>query len=261
MSNNKQFKVIYRVSNKGRDKNKLPNATKEHCLENARDTFGLNSIHVIADNCSPDLVNFIRENGFDYEETSLGNIGSFQYALNNIISKLDDECVVYMLEDDYIHLPDSKAILFEGLQIADYVTLFDHNDSYMDRKDGGSPFNHNGFHRWRIYTTKSTHWRELPSTTMTVAAKAHVFKADSKIWNDQPAKGIPKDFSTWMLLTKQKEIREMPFAFKNQKTAALNMLKNWFTTRKARTLICPIPARSTHADLGYESPCVDWSKY
>jgi len=174
MKNNIQLKVIYRVSNKGRDKNKLPNATKEHCLENARDIFGLDCIHVIADNCSPDLVKFIKETGFDYEETSLGNIGSFQYALNNIISKIDDDCIVYMLEDDYLHLPDSKDILLEGLQIADYVTLFDHNDSYMDRKDGGSPFNHGDIHRWRIMTTKSSHWRELPSTTMTVAAKAKV---------------------------------------------------------------------------------------
>lgn len=52
--------VIYRISDKGH------NATKTHCLQNAIEHFGRENFHVIADNCSPELVRFIESEGLDF---------------------------------------------------------------------------------------------------------------------------------------------------------------------------------------------------
>lgn len=257
----KEIKVIYRISDKGRPKKKLPNATKQDCLMNAAAVFGHENIYVVADNCSPELIEFINSNNFPYEETSLGNTKSFLYALRKAINTYPPETFLYMLEDDYLHTPDSKKILLEGMEIADYVTLYDHKDQYMLCEEGGSPFNHDGqFHRWKVFVTESTHWRETPSTTMTVCARVSTFKEDYKIWLDQPRPTIPMDFMTFIRLTRQRNPMDFISILKTSRRAALRFLMNYFPGRPKRLLVSPLPACSTHAELEYISPVIDWSK-
>jgi hypothetical protein len=82
---------------------------------------------------------------------------------------------VYLLEDDYIHCPESKRILLEGLWIADYVTLYDHPDKYLLEKSGGNPFNDKNLQKTRVYMTKSTHWQET-TTIMRYACRIRTYK-------------------------------------------------------------------------------------
>ncbi len=253
------LRVVYRISDKGRDKEKLANATKQHCLENAIATFGKENLYVIADNCSPELISIIEKCGVEHEETSLGNIGSFKYALDKVVRDYPKDSYVYLLEDDYLHLPDSKEALLEGLAIADYVTLYDHADQYWLFSEGGTPFNNKRLHRWRFFCTKTTHWRETPSTTMTEAAKVETLTEDYSIWMSQPEEGVPSDFTTFVRLTKQKDLSVFRSAYLVDKAAGYSILHNILSKRKKRLLISSIPGMSTHAEVKFLSPAVDWT--
>ena len=259
--------VLYRISDKGHnaDKLKLDNATKHHCLLNAIEHFGRENIHVIADNCSQELLSFIESQGLHYEETHLGNSPSFKYAVTHAISTYNDNDIVYFLEDDYLHQPDSMQLIPEGLEIADYVTLYDHPDQYKSytlRYKGESPFNRFGIHRWRIFVTEHTHWREVPSTTMTFAARVKTLKQDRKILMNNPDKGLPEDFAMFLALTKQRGLLDTMNVLLIRHTPAIkSMLTNYFALfRKKRLLISCIPGKSTHCEKKYLSPLTDWTK-
>jgi hypothetical protein len=107
--------IYYRISDRGRPKEKLPNAGKLSCLGNAIKEFGAENFYVVADNCFPETIDFLKANNLAFEETRLGNSASFLYVIEKIIEKHQPEDAVYLLEDDYIHLPGSKAVLVEGL--------------------------------------------------------------------------------------------------------------------------------------------------
>ena len=93
------FHVVYRISDKGYNPGKLkvPNATKEHCLQNAVEQFGHENISVIADNCSEGLVSSLKAQNFrSLEETHLGNSKSFKYAITQVInSSYNDSDIIY----------------------------------------------------------------------------------------------------------------------------------------------------------------------
>jgi hypothetical protein len=180
--------IYYRISDKGQPKDKLPNADKWKCLTNAVSEFRDEHFHVIADNCEPETVKIIRkiceDSGVAYtiEETALGNAASFIYMVDKIVLNHNLSDAVYLLEDDYIHRSGSKKILLEGINIADYVTLYDHPDKYFIESEGGNPFNYKQLQKTRIYLTESTHWREINSTTMTFACLVQTLRDDYHIW-------------------------------------------------------------------------------
>ena len=260
-----EFHVIYRISDKGHnaDKIKLPNATKIHCLHNAIEQFGRERFHVIADNCSPELISFIKSEGLNFEETHLGNSSTFKCAVTYAARTYSDDDTVYLLEDDYLHLPDSMKLIAEGLEIADYVTLYDPPDQYKTgslRLRGAAPLNRFGIHRWRVFVTASSHWKEIPSTTMTFAAKAKTLKEDSKIFMANPDKGVPEDFLTFLKLTKQRSLFDAVRLVPRWKAEAVVLLNNFALFRKKRLLISCIPGRATHCETGYLSPLTDWAE-
>ncbi len=258
--------VIYRISDKGynKDKSKLDNATKKHCLMNAAEIFGRENFYVIADNCSPELVSFIRDEGFMFEETHGGNGPTFKRALTKAVSEYDDDDIAYLLEDDYLHLPGSLELIREGLAIADYVTLYDHPDQYEKytlRRKGAAPLNRWNLLKTRVYLTEHSHWREIPSTTMTFAARVKTLKEDCRILMCQPDTGPTDDFGTFLKLTKRRSlidavnILQMP-----KRLAALIVMNNFALFRKKRKLIVCIPGRATHCETKWLSPLVDWTK-
>ena len=71
-----------------------------------------------------------------------------------------------------------------GVQIiADYVTLYDHPDKYMDHDKGGpNPYISNGGEVTRLVKTDNSHWKLTNSTTMTFASKVNTLKQDRDIW-------------------------------------------------------------------------------
>ena len=229
------MKIYYRISNNSYKKNKLEHATKQHCLSNFISEFRLpeNEIILIADNVNDeDLLDFIKKSKVDsIEYTALNNAQSFKYVLNKAIQLEDDE-LVYFIEDDYLHLPKSFDCINEALEISDYVSLYDHPDKYINHAQGGdNPFIEDNGEVTRVIKTESSHWKLTNSTTMTFASRAKTLKEDVDIWHKHLRGSHPNDFIAFL------DLRE-----------------------KGRTLITPVPGRSTHIELNYLTPLIDWSK-
>lgn len=227
--------ILYRISDKGHSKEKLPNATKEHCLQNAIDVFGLEGFFVFADNCSNETTQMIRSKGIEPIETALGNCGSWRYCIEFALDKLKNEDTVYILEDDYFHLKGAKAAIIEGLEIGHYISLYDHPDKYLD---GVNPLVKQGGEIGRIYLTKTTHWKETNSTTMTFATHVGIIKQDKDVWWKNTEGGYPYDFKAFQELTN----------------------RTFFQKKLKRKLISAIPGLATHSELAWLSPFVEWGK-
>ena len=130
-----EINVYYRISDGSYDKLKPNFVTKQNCLKNCQQVFGSKNFNIIADNVRDATWEWLN-NAFptiNKDRTNLrSGARSFNLALDHAL-KLDSSSVIYFVEDDYIHLPESDRILIEGLRLgADYVTLYDHPDKYMD---------------------------------------------------------------------------------------------------------------------------------
>jgi hypothetical protein len=155
-----------------------------------------------------------------------GEAKSFIQTLRYIQSQshsADD--IIYFLEDDYVHRPNWDKILLEGFDLgADYVTLYDHGDKYMEFY---SEF------RTKILHSKSSHWMATPSTTNTFAVKFST---------------LIKDFSV-----------HHKYSMNTEPT--LDHQKFLELAQNGRVLISSIPGYSTHCQQDLLSPCIDWKAY
>jgi hypothetical protein len=133
--------------------------------------------------------------------------------------------IIYFMEDDYVHRPNWDKIHLEGFDLgADYVTLYDHGDKYMEFY---SEF------RTKILHSKSSHWMATPSTTNTFAVKFST---------------LIKDFSV-----------HHKYSMNTEPT--LDHQKFLELAQNGRVLISSIPGYSTHAQQDLLSPCIDWKTY
>ena len=258
-----KLSVYYRISDKGRPKEKLPNGDRFSCLKNAVAEFGAGNMHVIADNCGLQTLDFIRsftKNGIILEETSLGNSASFIYMIDKIIQTHSLDDFVYLLEDDYLHLPNSRKILLEGLEIADYVTLYDHPDKYVLDGNGGNPFNYRQLQGTKVYLTANSHWRECNSTTMTFCCKVKTLRDDYKIWKKYTKYSTPQDFNAFCELTQSGFKDLFCFMLRFKKKTAFILFCNQFRRKKMRRLISAVPARATHTELLFLAPVTNWNE-
>lgn len=257
----KTLHVIYRISDKGNSKNKLANASKLDCLTNAVQEFGAENFHVIADNCTPATLDVLKAAGLIFEVTANGNAGTCQYIFENVIDRYAPEDFLYLLEDDYLHLPGSRQALLEGLEIADYVTLYDHPDMYHPDGKGMNPFVHGEFPKCSIYLTASTHWRSTVSTTMTFAAHVKTLLEDREIWKLFSKGTTPHDFFSFIMVTGQDDMIEARRAAKIGAIPLARIIaENFFLERKKRLLISPMPSFATHAETEFLAPLIDWTK-
>jgi hypothetical protein len=215
--------IIYRICDHRNGGTKIPQINKRQCFLNFIEVFGPKNLVVVADNTSEPTIDLISRFTKFIERTNLGNSGSFLYALDIAIQFPADEAV-YLVEDDYLHLPKARKCLLEGLERADYVSLYDHADKYMAKSP--NPLVTNGGENTKVILTPSTHWKFTNSTTMTFAAKADLLKADQKIFRHFCADQIPLDY----------------FIFRK-------------LAESGRTIITPIPGQATHCDE-YPSPFI-----
>ena len=228
------MKIIYRISDSGYKKIKPDYINNELCLKNAVEVFTDAIFYIIADNTSVETNNMIQKyitrNGVF--NTSQGNgAATFNLALNKALECDDDE-IIYFLENDYLHKPNSQKIIEEGLSLgASFVALYDHPDKYLDPNSGGNPYCGGGAEDTRVYLTESTHWKITNSTTMTFAAKVSTLKENEEILRHHTSGTHPNDFQMFM------ELR------------ASNKL-----------LVTPIPGYATHGETAWLSPLTDWSK-
>lgn len=215
------MKALYRIAEQKNkyDKNKPNWVDNIACLRNFRGAFKGDLI-VFGDRLNENTKKLVKELSDDYIDISQhGNAQSFRevflYATNNY----GDDDIVYFVEDDYIHKSNFEKIILEGLEVADYVSLYDHPDKHIQGL--------------LITTTKSTHWLEVPSTTMTFAAKVETLKDDWYIFDTFTSDNHPHEHHIFTTLT----------------------------TNLLRKLITPIPGWSTHGETNFLSPVVNWERY
>ncbi len=237
--------IYYRISDGSYKKNRLESATKENCFKNFINTFWHNvdiKTHIIIDGKMDwDIEKWFEEYTkgthisapIDFEHVSLGSgAKSFQYIYSKAILLEDENSLVYFVEDDYFHKMDSHLIIKEGLERANYVSLYDHPDKYINKTDGGNPFIESGGEVTRVIITDSTHWKLTNSTTMTFASKVKTLKEDKDIWFSHTDGTYPRDFEAFITLRK-----------------------------KGRSLMTPIPGYSTHTEIEWLSPLINWKYF
>ena len=163
--------VYYRLSDGGYAKEKPHYVNNKNCLSNFLSRFQNENINIIADNISDETWDWINNLPtlplLTVERTSLGSgAQSFNHALKQALD-LSDDSVVYFVEDDYLHKENSSKVLLEGIKLgADYVTLYDHPDKYIN---GINPHVTDGGEETKVFLTDSCHWKFTNSTTMTFA--------------------------------------------------------------------------------------------
>ena len=227
--------IIYRISDAGYNKVKPEYINNENCLKNATEVFKDASWLVIADNVSEltkKMIHKYIEEDSDIKYVSVGHgAGTFNLALDEALT-LDDDEIVYFIENDYIHKPNSQKILKEGFKLgAPFVSLYDHPDKYMDPSKGGNPYCQGGAEDTRVYLTDNCHWKVTNSTTMTFAAKVSTLKRTEPILRKWTSSTHPDDFKMFLELRENNEL-----------------------------LVTSIPGYSTHGETAWLSPLTDWSK-
>ena len=230
------MKVIYRFSDRGYPKQKLPIVNNENCFKNFCVNFlnrDLSDLTLVRDYCNPST-----HAQFDYIikdinigncpkviDTNNGNAGSFKFALEYAINNFDDDEIVYFVEGDYIHDAKSKNMLLEGYKlldvVVDYVTLYAHPDKEMEE----------GIKPEYIFRSDSGYWRSCDSTTMTFSSRVRTLKEDKPIFDKWISGVHPNDHQMFL------ELRS-----------------------KERILVSPMPGYSTHGETKWLSPFKDWSK-
>jgi hypothetical protein len=232
------MKTYYRISDNSFVKPRF--GDKRRCLENFVATFApsADELVIIADRCGEATIEMIRQvckpslgqlRNDQIHRTEIGNgAGSWRYAAQ-LAMQLPDNQPVYLLEDDYLHLPDSRTLMMEGLTIAQYVTLYDHPDKYIPLVQGGNPFVEHGGELTRVLRTTSSHWRFTSSTTMTFATTAGVLRADYATWDRCTQGSHPNDYAAFLELH-----------------------------QKGKMLAVCIPGRSTHCDVKWAGAGVNW---
>tara|TARA_R100000951_G_C2595065_1_gene166317 strand:+ start:68 stop:757 length:690 start_codon:yes stop_codon:yes gene_type:complete len=228
------MKIIYRISDAGYKKEKPEYINNEKCLANATKVFKDAEWHIIADNCSDTTISMIRQYQPEIETVSVGHgAGTFNLALEGAVAgEWADEEIVYFIENDYLHKPESQKILEEGFSLgASFVALYDHPDKYLDPRNGGNPYCEGGGEDTRVYLTDSCHWKITNSTTMTFAAKVSTLKRVEPILRKHTSDTHPNDFQMFL------ELREL-----------------------GELLITPLPGYATHGESNWLSPLTDWSK-
>ena len=225
------MKILYRISDGSYKKERFQHATKQHCIENFLSQFPKEEVIIYADNVRDETLEWITALGCETLRTNGGSSAAgFRIVLDAALELSDDE-YVYFVEDDYLHLPNSRAVLLEGLERSHYVSLYDHKDKYIPAHSGGNPYiDDDAAEVTKVFLTKSSHWKLTNSTTMTFATKVSVLKEDAPIWKKYTSGTYPHDFHCFL------ELRE-----------------------NGRTLATPIPGYSTHCEPMWATPLIDWT--
>ncbi len=192
------MKKIYRISDATPLKNTFKGSLdKKTCFKNFVSVFGVKDLIVIADNCNKNTINFIKKYCNAVKETKLGNSGSLKLAFE-IAMTFNNDDIVYLCEDDFLHLPNSEKYLIEGLKetLGSYSTLYDHPDKYSDF--GQNPLISQGGESTKIVKSTSIHWKVTNSTVQTFCTYVKTLKEDKNILFKYNFKNkVPKSFETF----------------------------------------------------------------
>jgi len=229
-------KVYYRLSNleAGLSKNKIPNATKKHCLENCIKEFGLSNITILGDRLNQETLEYVQSLNIKLIPVDNGTgSGTFRDALNLAIEENKDEDFVYLLEDDFLHKSKSKNLIIEGLsKYNSYITLYDHPDKYINPENGGNPYIQQEGENTKLVKTGSVHWKITNSTVMSFAARVSRLKEDYNLLLKYSSNSITDSFNLFLELSQIKGV----------------------------AVLSSVPGYSTHCESLWLTPFTNWSK-
>lgn len=229
------MRIFYRLSDASYKKERFPHATKENCLKNFLRHFNSpkDKLYLKLDNVQDETFKKFSQMAQEHNYIECGtgmqielvrtdgksSAASFRIVFDEAL-KLDDSELVYFVEDDFAHLRGARKVLLEGLERADYVTLYNHPDKFIPASQGGNPLiGDDGAEETKVFVTKSSYWMMTNSTTMTFATTVKTLREDQDIWRKHTEGTYPQD----MLLF-------------------LDLRKN------GRGLIQPIPTKATHCE-------------
>lgn len=157
------------------------------------------------------------------------NVKSWLQLLEIIRSKyeFDKDDLIYFLENDYLHTEDwlHKIQELVASQVPwDYVSLYDHKDKYEFKQNHPLFIKNYSNLKSKIFVTKSSHWRSVPSTCGSFIVRPQTLYSDVRLLSFLPDRYL---FPILKLL-------------------------------KRRRLITPMPGLSTHCMESLLSPCIDW---
>lgn len=225
------MKIFYRISDGSYKKERFPHATKQNCLENFLKHFPKEEITIYADNVKDDTFAWLESYNINLKRTYGGSSAAGFRIVSEDSLLLPDNEIIYFVEDDYFHLENSYQAILESLERVDYISLYDHVDKYIPANQGGNPFiDEDMAEETKVFITKSRHWKLTNSTTMTFATKVKTLREDIDIWRRYTSETYPHDFQCFLTLRD-----------------------------KGRTLATPIPSLSTHAEIRWAAPLIDWT--
>lgn len=179
--------------------------------------------------------NFIFNYPFKVKKISAGSdFISFRTTLEitkHEIESFSQDDIIYFLENDYLHSEnwtEKVQSFFQGNISQNYLSLYDHNDKYMDSYDSLLS---------KIITTSNHHYRTTPSTCGSFLVTQKTFIEDYNFNIDvldfcKSNTNLPIDHAKYLILTN---------------------IKN-------RKIFTPIPGLSTHCLNGLMSPTINWEK-
>ena len=211
------------------DRERLKGFSKKSCYNNLKETIDKNisNITFLMDGNSE--AHFLKnEKEFELVKIDGGSQAkSWASALEHVKnSNFSDEQIIYFIEDDYLHLENWNKVLLEGFELkSEYISLYDHPDKYK------LPIYQKL--QSKILLGKSCHWRTVPSTTLSFAVKFKTFKKHYEIYKkfNSIESGKTKDHEMF-----------------------LDLWKN------GSSLISSIPSYSSHMDLHWLAPTIDWEE-
>lgn len=237
----KNIYVFYRISDNGfKNKIKPEYITKKNCLKNALSVFKGDNVFfkIYIDNVIEETDKMIHSLCDERGNTDIIYIncksGGFSFRkVFEAACELNDDDLIYFLEDDYLHLSESLTVLKDAAEwnYTDYITLYDHPDKYDNNETGVNPYSKDFGEITKVFKTNGHHWKITNSTTMTFAAFVDVLKRDKEIFWKWTETGYPFDFEIFVELINQ-----------------------------GKFLSSPIQSLSTHGETKFLAPFVEWEK-
>lgn len=225
------LKIFYRLTDNGKQSIKPDYVNWKSCFLNLLKNFDKKTITVIADNIGEETYRFLKRvlDAPNIIRTSLGCSKSFIFTISKALQNSSLEDTVYIIDNEYIHCEGAKKVLLEGLHHADYVSLYDHLDKYMNPSP--NPYVKNGGEVTKVIVSKSTHWKFTNSTYLTFACKYRTLMDDrNTIIKHCVSQMIPDHVSLFV-----------------------DLIQN-----KNRKLITPIPGYATLGVTKYMAPFRNW---
>lgn len=233
----------------------------EMCLSSFRRALGGLRVKIwaILDGCPPEYEALFRRvfdcNELEIVQTNrIGNLATFSLQVD-LLTKHSEAEYVYFAEDDYFYFPDAleKAVAFmRENQDIDFVTLYDHPDSY---------YTSSHFERHLVKPYGDRYWRTASSTCLTfLTSRKNLIRTRSTLKTYSRGN---HDCSVWLSLTQKLSLANPRIHFCSPFRVSL-WVKTWFWGFKrilfARRLLLwvPLPTLATHMESRCLSPLVDW---